>query len=250
MAEPKEVWITGIGIVSSLGEGLDAIGMRSMKSASMSTRSVLRLTSCIRWRRSPSTHRSPKGDQRQMEAWQRIGTYAAGLALDSAGVKGVGKLGRMDMVVAPAAANVISRSTPRSSTPTSRKFGPGFLNERLMNDLRPTPFSSQSARRQYRHRPWRLRNVAHLQGEEASSIDAALACTRSGQSDIALIGAPPRMASGRICWCLRIRRFQPDRQIRAGVGALGTRICAGPPAFSSRWNCVSTRGAAPSLTRN
>ena len=29
-----------------------------------------------------------KGDQRQMEAWQRIGTYAAGLALDSAGVKG------------------------------------------------------------------------------------------------------------------------------------------------------------------
>ena len=29
-----------------------------------------------------------KGDQRQMEAWQRIGTYAAGLALDSAGIKG------------------------------------------------------------------------------------------------------------------------------------------------------------------
>ena len=28
-----------------------------------------------------------KGDQRQMEAWQRIGTYAAGLALDSAGIK-------------------------------------------------------------------------------------------------------------------------------------------------------------------
>ena len=26
-----------------------------------------------------------KGDQRQMEPWQRIGTYAAGLALDSAG---------------------------------------------------------------------------------------------------------------------------------------------------------------------
>ena len=24
MTEPKEVWITGIGIVSSLGEGLDA----------------------------------------------------------------------------------------------------------------------------------------------------------------------------------------------------------------------------------
>ena len=40
-----------------------------------------------------------KGDQRQMEAWQRIGTYAAGLALESAGVKGNKEiLGRMDMV--------------------------------------------------------------------------------------------------------------------------------------------------------
>ena len=42
-----------------------------------------------------------KGDQRQMEPWQRIGVYAAGLALDSAGVKGkTDILGRMDMIVA------------------------------------------------------------------------------------------------------------------------------------------------------
>ena len=42
-----------------------------------------------------------KGDQRQMEPWQRIGTYAAGLALDSAGVKGNAELlARMDMIVA------------------------------------------------------------------------------------------------------------------------------------------------------
>ena len=42
-----------------------------------------------------------KGDQRQMEAWQRIGTYAAGLALDSAGIKGNKEiLARMDMIVA------------------------------------------------------------------------------------------------------------------------------------------------------
>ena len=42
-----------------------------------------------------------KGDQRQMEAWQRIGTYAAGLALDSAGAKGNAELlARMDMIVA------------------------------------------------------------------------------------------------------------------------------------------------------
>ena len=42
-----------------------------------------------------------KGDQRQMEPWQRIGVYAAGLALDSAGVKGNADiLGHMDMIVA------------------------------------------------------------------------------------------------------------------------------------------------------
>jgi hypothetical protein len=44
---------------------------------------------------------------------------------------------------------------------------PGFLNERLMNDLRPTLFLApalQPARRQHRHRAWRLRNVAHLHG--------------------------------------------------------------------------------------
>ena len=42
-----------------------------------------------------------KGDQRQMEPWQRIGTYAAGLALDAAGVKGNAELlARMDMIVA------------------------------------------------------------------------------------------------------------------------------------------------------
>ena len=42
-----------------------------------------------------------RGDQRQMEAWQRIGIYAAGLALDSAGVKGNAELlSRMDMIVA------------------------------------------------------------------------------------------------------------------------------------------------------
>src|SRR5919197_499907 len=42
-----------------------------------------------------------KGDQRQMEPWQRIGTYAAGLALADAGIKGNTELlARTDMIVA------------------------------------------------------------------------------------------------------------------------------------------------------
>src|SRR5690606_17939589 len=42
-----------------------------------------------------------RGDQRQMEAWQRLGTYAAGLALEDAGLAGDEELlARTDMIVA------------------------------------------------------------------------------------------------------------------------------------------------------
>src|SRR6201747_2789902 len=99
---PKEVWITGIGIVSSLGEGLDAhwdalnqerINIETERFAPYI---VHPLAPVIFDAQIPK-----KGDQRQMEAWQRIGTYAAGLALDPAGVKGNQEiLSRMDMVIA------------------------------------------------------------------------------------------------------------------------------------------------------
>src|SRR5436190_404168 len=98
----KEVWITGIGIVSSLGEGLDAHW------DALNTKRVnideARFAPYVVHPLAPVSFDAQipkKGDQRQMEAWQRIGTYAAGLALDSAGVKGNQEiLSRMDMIVA------------------------------------------------------------------------------------------------------------------------------------------------------
>jgi len=84
-----EVWITGIGLATSLGEGLDAhwdaLNQRRINVDEKG------FAPCIVH---PLAHINldaqipKKGDQRQMEAWQRIGTYAAGLALESAGVKG------------------------------------------------------------------------------------------------------------------------------------------------------------------
>ena len=80
-----------------------------------------------------------------MENWQRIGTYAAGLALDSAGVKGkTDILSHMDMIVAAGGGerdltvdlNILS-SIARAANPAA------FLNERLMSDLRPTLFLAQ-----------------------------------------------------------------------------------------------------------
>src|SRR4051794_2516788 len=102
-AAPREVWITGIGIVSSLGEGLDA-HWDALNEKRINTEDQ-RFAPYIVHPLAPVSFDAQipkKGDQRQMEAWQRIGTYAAGLALDSAGVKGDKEiLGRMDMNVAP-----------------------------------------------------------------------------------------------------------------------------------------------------
>src|SRR6266567_9515310 len=101
-SEAKEVWITGIGIVSSLGEGLDAhwdalnAGRINVDEKRFAPYIVHPLAPV-----SFDTQIPKKGVQRQMEAWQRIGTYAAGLALDSGKLKGnAALLGSTDMIVA------------------------------------------------------------------------------------------------------------------------------------------------------
>src|SRR5712671_2760899 len=145
-SDAKEVWITGIGIVSSLGEGLDA-HWDALNAKRISTDDK-RFAPYIVHPLAPVSFDAQipkKGDQRQMEAWQRIGTYAAGLALDSAGIKGnAAILARTDMIVAAgggerdiAADTAILSGLPGAATPET------FLNERLMNDLRPTLFLAQ-----------------------------------------------------------------------------------------------------------
>src|SRR6201988_2047757 len=97
-----EVWITGIGLATSLGEGLDA-NWQALEARRINVDEktfapyVVHPFAPVNF----DTQIPKKGDQRQMESWQRIGTYAAGLALDSAGVKGNKEiLSRMDMIVA------------------------------------------------------------------------------------------------------------------------------------------------------
>jgi 3-oxoacyl-[acyl-carrier-protein] synthase II len=132
-----------------------------------------------------------------MEAWQRIGTYAAGLALDSAGVKGNKDiLAKMDMVVAAGGGERdLAVDSAILNAEAQGNAAPGFLNERLMNDLRPTLFLAQLSN-------LLAGNIAIVHGvtgssrtfmgEEAAGVDAAriaLARISAGQSDIALIGA-------------------------------------------------------------
>jgi len=198
MTEPKEAWITGIGIVSSLGEGLDA-HWDALKARRINI-DEKRFAPCIVHPLAPvsfDVQIPKKGDQRQMEAWQRIGTYAAGLALDSAGVKGNQEiLGRMDMIVAAGGGERdLAVDEAILSADAQGNSAPSFLNERLMNDLRPTLFLAQLSN-------LLAGNIAIVHGvsgtsrtfmgEEAASIDAAriaLARIASGQSDIVLVGA-------------------------------------------------------------
>lgn len=120
--DQTEVWITGIGLATSLGEGLDAnwaaLGERriNVDETGFAPYIVHPLMPV-----SFDSQIPKKGDQRQMEAWQRIGTYAAGLALDSAGIKGNKDiLAKIDMVTPPAAASAISASIPACLRPKPR----------------------------------------------------------------------------------------------------------------------------------
>jgi 3-oxoacyl-[acyl-carrier-protein] synthase II len=192
-----EVWITGIGLATSLGEGLeanwDALNQRriNVDEKAFAPYIVHPLAPV-----SLDTQIPKKGDQRQMEAWQRIGTYAAGLALDSAGVKSNKDiLGRMDMVIAAGGGERdIAVDTGILSAVAKGNSAPGFLNERLMGDLRPTLFLAQLSN-------LLAGNIAIVHGvcgtsrtfmgEEVAGVDAAriaLARIASGESDIALIG--------------------------------------------------------------
>ena len=149
-----------------------------------------------------------KGDQRQMEAWQRIGTYAAGLALDSAGLKGNAEiLARMDMIVAAGGGerditvdSAILTGMPKAENPEA------FLNERLMSDLRPTLFLAQLSNLLAGNI-----SIVHgvtgssrtFMGEESAGVDAvriALARIAAGQSDIALVGGAYN-AERKDCCC-------------------------------------------------
>ena len=84
-----DVWITGIGLISSLGEGnaahfaalSDRDGRPVLNETTYSPYPVHPLTSVDFGQQIPK-----KSDQRQMELWQRIGVYAAGQALEDAGI--------------------------------------------------------------------------------------------------------------------------------------------------------------------
>ncbi len=198
MSRRREVWITGVGLLTCLGEGLEATwqqleqgGPPQCDDQTFAPYIVHPLAPVIFDKQIPK-----KSDQRQMEPWQRIGVYAAGLALTDAGVAGKPDLlDRTDMIVAAGGGE---RDIPVDTAILAgarKAAAPGaFLNERLMSDLRPTLFLAQL--------PNLLAgNISLVHGvvgssrtflgEEAAGVDAvriAHARIAAGQSELTLVG--------------------------------------------------------------
>jgi 3-oxoacyl-[acyl-carrier-protein] synthase II len=194
----REVWITGVGLLTCLGEGLEATWQHLERGEpppyddkSFAPYIVHPLAPVNFDKQIPK-----KSDQRQMEPWQRIGVYAAGLALSDAGIAGKPELlETTDMIVAASGGerDIAADSTILTGMRKVTERG-AFLNERLMSDLRPTLFLAQL--------PNLLAgniSIVHgvvgssrtLLGEEAAGVDAvriAHARIASGQSELTLVG--------------------------------------------------------------
>jgi 3-oxoacyl-[acyl-carrier-protein] synthase II len=146
MTGARDVVVTGIGLVSSVGEGTAAHlaaldgGTRNVDARTFAPYPVHPAVA-VNW----DLQIAKKSDQRQMEAWQKLGVYAAGMALAEAGLKDNKELlSQIDVIVAAGGGErdygvdeQILVGLKKSNAPRA------FLNERLMSDVRPTLFLAQ-----------------------------------------------------------------------------------------------------------
>jgi 3-oxoacyl-[acyl-carrier-protein] synthase II len=195
---PYDVVITGVGLVSSIGVGAAA------HIAALNAQNPQPVFDNVRHQplivhAAPEMDFSvqiPKREQRQMELWQKLGVYGAGLALDQAGIKDNHDLCKtMDMVVAAAGgerdldvdAEIIARVA--SGQPAGE-----VINAVLTNDLRPTLFLAQLSNLLAGNI-----SIVHkvtgssrtFMGEESAGVSAlktTVSRIRHGQSTHALVG--------------------------------------------------------------
>jgi 3-oxoacyl-[acyl-carrier-protein] synthase II len=197
---PNDVVITGVGIVTCQGVGNEAhLALLTADSAPAVIVETDKFKPypvhplpVIDW----SQQIAKRGDQRQMENWQRIGVFTAGLALDDAGFKDDAEAcGTMDMIVAAGGGerdiNVDTLIVDEALKRNDREI---MLNEKLTTELRPTLFLAQLSNLLAGNI-----SIVHkvtgssrtFMGEEAAGITAvetAFHRIKSGESSHALVG--------------------------------------------------------------
>ena len=198
--DPRDAVITGIGLVSPLADGIEA--HTQILSGAERPKPQLDTETYAPYPVHPlvevdlSTQIPRRGDQRQMENWQRYGTYAAGLALTDAGLAGETEfLERMNLIVAAGGGERDATVDGDIVEGWRQAADPGaFVNDRLMSDLRPTLFLAQLSNLLAGN----ISIVHHVtgssrtfMGEElggAMAIETAWRQIRAGQNDLFLVG--------------------------------------------------------------
>lgn len=226
---PRDVVITGIGLVSSLGEGVEAHWRAFTRPSLPPTVETERFAPYtvhplppIDW-----TLQIPKkGDQRQMENWQRLGVYVAGLALDDAGLKSdEERCSTMDLIVAAGGGERDEDVDESILAAAQERNDPEVVvNEKLTSDLRPTLFLAQ---------------LSNLLAGNISIVHKITGSSRTfmgeeGAGVSALQTAVARLASGQSTHILVGGAFQTEHPDMLLAYELGTMLHRGP--WSPVWN--------------
>lgn len=199
MTASKTVVITGIGLLSSVGVGaaahwhaLETNAAPNVDAERFAPYPVHPMVE-VDW----SQQIPKRGDQRQMEAWQRIGTFTAGLALEDAGIKGDEALtSTMDMIIAAGGGerDVEVDQQILAGAASGANDTDVLINEKLTTELRPTLFLAQlsnllAGNISIVHKvTGSSRTFMGEEGSGVSAMDIASARIRSGQSTHALVG--------------------------------------------------------------
>lgn len=194
----RDVAITGIGLVSGLGASAEAHWHRLASGTAAAV---------VDHRFAPyhvhplgdvdfSTQVPKKSDLRQMEPWQRIGVFAAGLALTDAGISGASHiLDKTNLIVAAGSGERdTATDTKVLEAIAARGHGEIQANEILPSNLRPTLFLAQlsnllAGNISIVHKVTGASRT--FMGEESAgyaAVETAVRRINAGQGDVFLVG--------------------------------------------------------------
>ncbi len=197
----REVWITGYGLLSPLGETpaawLEALAEPARWRARVDAESCAPFPIHSMGAYALEKQVPKPGDQRAMGPLMQYGAYAAGLALDMAGIKGDAALLQETHLVAASGGGERDWELDKQIlAKLDAANDPGtFLNQQLADGLRPTLFLAQLPNL-FAGNISIIHGVSGssrtFMGEEAAGVDALRVAFRrcaAGQGDIFLVGA-------------------------------------------------------------